>query len=326
LQDHALRDILSSFPSQRILIVGDVMLDEYIWGEVQRISPEAPVPIVEIRERTYVVGGAANVAANVVSLGGQVLLGGVVGQDHPAEQFRQILARSGVETEGVLTDAQRPTTVKTRIVAHNQQIVRVDCEQRLPLPVSLEDNLLHWMEGKLPEVAACILSDYAKGVISTQLAQRFIQAAQRVGKPVIVDPKGVDYSKYQGASIVTPNIHEAEEVAHCKIRTEADLLEVGRRLVQLLGGHALLITRGPAGMSLFRNGLQPLHFPSAACSVFDVTGAGDTVVGTLSLALAAAAPLDMAAYLANQAAGIVVGKVGTVTVTLEELRSNLNSR
>lgn len=314
-----LRMLTHRFADQTVLILGDVMLDEYVWGEVQRISPEAPVPVVELQRRTYMPGGAANVAANVVSLGGRALLGGVIGRDPAAAQLGEALRQRGIDSQGLVVDDVRPTTTKTRIVAHSQQLVRVDTEQRMPLRDELEDTLLRWAETRMAEVDACILSDYAKGVVSARLAEHFIHMARRAGRPVIVDPKGTDYAKYRCATALTPNVHEAAHAANREIAKDADLLEVGRVLSGRLGGSALLVTRGSQGMSLFLNRGQSVHIPAVARHVFDVTGAGDTVVSTLAMALAAGATLEQAARLANRAAGIVVGKLGTATVTREEL-------
>ena len=319
MKDRTLHDILAAFPGKRVLVVGDVMLDEYIWGEVRRISPEAPVPVVEVHRRTYAPGGAANTARNVVSLSGRALLAGVVGRDQQAEKLREALTRCGVDAEGLFVDDERPTTTKTRIVAYNQQIVRVDSEQRAPLRIELEDTLLRWVEKRLAEADACVLSDYDKGVVSPRLAECFIRLACEAGNPVIVDPKGTDYTKYRGATLVTPNVHEAERALNHEINGDSDLLEVGQRVLDILEGSALLITRGSQGMSLFLNGAEPTHVPAVARNVFDVTGAGDTVVSALALALAAGAAFEDAARLANLAASIVVGKVGTATVTRDEL-------
>ena len=319
MKDDTLLDILAKFPGKCVLIVGDVMLDEYIWGEVRRISPEAPVPVVEIHRRTYAPGGAANTATNVISLGGRALLVGVVGRDQQAGKLREALVRCGVDAGGLVVDDERPTTTKTRIVAHSQQVVRVDSEQQATLRVELENMLLQWTESRLPEAHACVLSDYDKGVVSPRLAERCIWLAREAGRPVIVDPKGTNYGKYRGATVVTPNVHEAERALNHEINGHSDLLEVGQRLLDILEGSALLITRGPQGMSLFLDGTEPMHIPAVARNVFDVTGAGDTVVSTLALALAAGATLQQAARLANLAASIVVGKVGTATVTRDEL-------
>jgi D-beta-D-heptose 7-phosphate kinase/D-beta-D-heptose 1-phosphate adenosyltransferase len=319
MKEKSLADSLAALSGKRVLIVGDVILDEYIWGEVRRISPEAPVPVVEIRRRTYVPGGAANAAANVVSLGGHALLGGVVGPDPPAHRLREALAQGRIEAEGLAVDGDRLTTTKTRIIAHSQQVVRIDSEQRKPLPAAIEEALLRWTAQHLPNVDACILSDYDKGVVSLALAQEFIRLARQAGKPVVVDPKGAHYAKYRGATVIKPNVHEVERFLKHEIRDDAELQQAGRHLTGLLEGAALLITRGSQGMSLFHEGNPAMHIPTVARNVFDVTGAGDTVIGALALSLAAGWTLPQAVHLANQAAGIVVGKIGTATVTQDEL-------
>jgi D-glycero-beta-D-manno-heptose-7-phosphate kinase len=321
MNERSLVELVALLPRQRILIIGDLMLDEYIWGEVRRVSPEAPVPVVEVRSRSDVPGGAANVAANVTSLGGVAMLGGVVGADAPGERLCAALRSHGLAAEGILSDDQRPTTIKTRIVAHQQQVVRLDCEQRAPLRSGLEDALLRWTEQQLPQVQGCILSDYGKGVITPRVAQQFIRQARSAGKPVVVDPKGADYVKYRGATVVKPNLHEALRVCKKDPDDAVRLLDVGRELLEILAGTAVLLTRGAEGLSLFCQGTPPMDIPSMARDVFDVTGAGDTVVSTLALALAAGAPLYQAADLANRAAGIVVGKIGTATVSWQELHA-----
>jgi D-beta-D-heptose 7-phosphate kinase/D-beta-D-heptose 1-phosphate adenosyltransferase len=318
-----LSQAIAAFPGKRILIVGDVILDEYLWGDVRRISPEAPVPVVEIRTRTFVPGGAANAAANIMSLAGRASLGGVLGRDHQAQQLVEALRRLGVDTDGLVADGDRLTTTKTRLLAHSQQVVRMDSEQRLPLSPPVENALLKWVDKHLPTAEACILSDYGKGVISDRVAQHLIRGTRQGGKPVIVDPKGTNYAKYRGATVVKPNIHEVQQVLREDIEDENSLLEASRRLLSLLDGTAVLLTRGSEGMALFRTGADPLHIAAVARRVFDVTGAGDTVVSTLAIALAAGAALEQAVELANLAAGIVVGKRGTATVTLEELRQEV---
>ncbi len=323
MTDHVLQDIVRSFSGVPVLVVGDVMLDEYIWGEVRRISPEAPVPIVEVQRRTYVPGGAANAAANVAGLGAQALLAGVIGPDAPGQQLGISLRELGVSPEGLVTDAGRTTTTKTRIIAHIQQVARIDAENRHPLSAAAEERLLRWVAGCLPHVRGCLLSDYAKGVLASHVTLRIIQLARAAGRPVVVDPKGTDYSKYRGATVVKPNLHETERVLKREIHGEKDLLESGAQLMTVLSGTSILITRGPDGMTLFQEGAQPLHIRSAAQNVFDVTGAGDTVASTLAVALAAGARLDEAAEIANRAAGIVVGKVGTTAVTRDELLAEL---
>jgi D-beta-D-heptose 7-phosphate kinase/D-beta-D-heptose 1-phosphate adenosyltransferase len=319
-------ELLRRFSGQRVLVVGDVMLDEYIWGDVGRISPEAPVPVVEMRRRTYAPGGAANAAANVVSLGGRARLGGVVGVDPAADQLRQALARHDVLCDGLVADPDRPTTSKTRVIAHSQQVVRVDCEQRSPPVESAERQLVAWASAVVPEVDACVLSDYGKGVVSPALATTVLDLARLAGKPVVVDPKGVEYAKYRRATLVKPNLQEVERVLRCEISADEELCEAGRQIVAMLEGAAVLVSRGARGMSLFRDGSPPVHIPSAARDVFDVTGAGDTVVSTLALALAAGIGLEQAADLANRAAGIAVSRVGTTAVTLADLIHGAQTR
>ena len=313
------RDVLACFPGKRILVVGDVMLDEYIWGSVRRISPEAPVPVVEVQRRTFVPGGAANTASNVQGLGGQAVLVSILGRDDAGAKTCDILRSRGVDVDGLLIDDRRPTTTKARVIAHNQQVVRVDQEQRTPVPPDVEEALLARFEQFLPTIDGCVLSDYAKGVVSARVARELIRMARRAGKPLVVDPKGTDYTKYCGATVVKPNLHEAGQALHCDLSDPDAIRQGGGRLVELLDGSAVLITRGPHGMSLFVGGREPLHIPAEAREVFDVTGAGDTVAGTLAMALAASAPLDLAARLAGWAAGVVVGKVGTAAIHLTEL-------
>ena len=310
---------LARLSGRSVLVVGDVMLDEYVWGNVRRISQEAPVPVVEMCRRTRAPGGAANAAANVIALGGKAVLGGVVGRDRQAEQLCESLVERGVETGGLVADDGRPTTTKTRIVAHGQQIVRVDHERPTPLSARVEDVLLQRTWECLQNVDACVLSDYDKGVVSARLARRLICMARRSGKPVVVDPKGTDYAKYRGATVITPNLHEAQRALSREASHDIDVPEAGRLLLDILPDTAVLITRGAQGMSLFSSGIPPVYVPTEARNVFDVTGAGDTVVGALALALAAELPLEQAVQLANRAAGIVVGKSGTATATLEDL-------
>jgi D-beta-D-heptose 7-phosphate kinase/D-beta-D-heptose 1-phosphate adenosyltransferase len=319
----SLPDLLAAFPGRGVLVLGDVMLDEFVWGDVRRISPEAPVPVVEVRRRSASPGGAANTAANVAALGGRPVIVSVVGQDHAASKLREVLAQSGTDSDGLCADPARATTTKSRIVAHNQQVVRFDVEERGPLSPALEEALLAAVHKHLPLAEACIISDYAKGVVTPRVAREVIRLARQAGRPVVVDPKGADYTKYHGATVVKPNLHEAERSAGVEITSEATLREAAGRLINLLGGSAVLITRGSEGMSLFRTGAAPLHVPAVVRQVFDVTGAGDTVAGTLAMSLAAGGSLEQAVELANRAASIVVGKVGTATATCDELGAEL---
>ena len=324
MKSETLEDIVASFDSKRILIVGDVMLDEYIWGGVSRISPEAPVPVVEIKNRTFAPGGAANVAANVASFLGRAFLGGVIGKDTQGTQLRETLVQMGIDTSGLFADVKRPTTTKTRVIAHHQQVVRIDLEHKTSLLPQLEDKLLQWIEKHSRNVAACIVSDYAKGVVSRRLSENLIRLFQAAKKPIVVDPKGTDYVKYKHATVVTPNVQEAVGVVGGEIDSPSGLLKVGRKLLNILEGSAVLITRGAEGMSLFQKGKVVLHVRAVPRHVFDVTGAGDTVVSVLGIALAAGVKLEWAAELANLAANIVVGKVGTATVTMRELLNGIS--
>jgi D-beta-D-heptose 7-phosphate kinase/D-beta-D-heptose 1-phosphate adenosyltransferase len=310
---------VTALTGKRVLVVGDVMLDEFVWGDTYRISPEAPVPVVRVGRRTFVPGGAGNVAANVVSLGGEAVLGGVVGADLPGDMLRQALREKGVGTEGLFVEAGRPTTTKTRILARGQQVVRVDTEEPAALPEALESEFSAWVAQALGRVDACVVSDYSKGLISEAVVQHVLTAARAAGVPVVVDPKGKVYARYRGATVVTPNLLETAEAAGVEIGGMDGLLGAAGLLQEVLGGGALLVTRGAEGMSLFEAGAEPVHIPAAAREVYDVTGAGDTVTSTLALALAAGLPLAVAARLANHAAGLVVGKVGTATITQDEL-------
>jgi rfaE bifunctional protein kinase chain/domain len=309
---------ISTLRGVTVLAVGDVMLDEYVWGVVQRISPEAPVPIVEIRHRTYAAGGAANVAAGVIALGGRTFLQGVVGDDPAASALRDALEVAGVDTGDLVLDRSRPTTTKTRVIAHSQQVVRTDHEVSDPLPTVVEELLLDRVYDRIGQADAVVLSDYRKGVVSETVARRVIDAAVASGKPVVVDPKGLDYTKYRGATVITPNANDAGQAANVHIEGDQDLLEAANRLSAACDGAALLVTRGAAGMTLF-SGAGRLDVPTRARDVYDVTGAGDTVVAMLAVALGRDRTLEQAVALANATAGIVVGKVGTSTVTLEEL-------
>jgi D-beta-D-heptose 7-phosphate kinase/D-beta-D-heptose 1-phosphate adenosyltransferase len=304
---------------QRVLVLGDVMLDEFLWGKVARISPEAPVPVVEIQRESFHVGGAGNVARNVRALHGQAVLAGVIGEDHAARRIRAELREAGVEDSLVSSDSARPTTVKTRIIAHHQQVCRADRESADDIPAELEAELVARVTSALPGCRALILSDYQKGVVTRRVMKAVLATARRRKLAVFVDPKVRHFSLYRRVAVITPNQAEAEQATGVRIRSEADLLAAGARVLKLLRCEAALITRGEHGMSLFEQGRRPVHIPTAAREVFDVTGAGDTVIATLALACAAGARLPEAAALANYAAGVVVGKLGTATATPEEV-------
>ena len=319
-------NIVDAFAGKHILVVGDLMLDEYLIGEVRRISPEAPVPVVDITHRAHAPGGASNVAANIASLGGHPILLGVVGQDENAGCLRAVLTSQNVGTDAIITASDRPTTTKTRIISGQQQIVRIDREVRKLVSGDLAEQVLATFTAALETADACILSDYAKGLLTPSICHQMVVCARKRGKTVVVDPKGTDFSKYAGCTVMTPNLHEAGIAANVSIQSDADLCVAADRLCAILGTDtALLVTRGADGMTLFRNGQSVIHVAALAHEVFDVTGAGDTVSSTLTLALACNAFMNEAILLSNLAASIAVQKIGTATVSTEELREALQS-
>jgi D-beta-D-heptose 7-phosphate kinase/D-beta-D-heptose 1-phosphate adenosyltransferase len=313
------RTLLKKMTDQRVLVLGDVMLDEFLWGKVVRISPEAPVPVVEVTRQSFHLGGAGNVACNVRSLGGAAVLAGIVGEDAAARKVQEELVAHGIEACLALSDNGRPTTVKTRIIAHHQQVVRADREQSDDIPDALEALLIERVKRVLPSCRAIILSDYQKGVVTPRVMKTVIGLARRKRIPVLVDPKVRHFALYRRVAVVTPNQFEAEQATGIKIRATADLHAAGARILDTLDCDAALVTRGEHGMSLFQRNKRAVHIPTAAREVFDVTGAGDTVIATLGLALAAGARLDEAARLANYAAGVVVAKLGTATASPDEV-------
>ncbi len=310
--------VVARLQGHRVLVVGDLMVDEYLRGEVHRISPEAPVPVLEVRETERRLGGAANTAANIQRLGGVATVLGVVGDDPTAAGLRTGLAHAGVAIRACVVPG-RPTTRKTRLVAQGQQIVRVDEEVRTSIAGEALAELLAAIDELAAGTAAIVVSDYAKGVITPAVAQAAIAAGRRHGVPVVVDPKQRDFAVYRGATVITPNLGELERAAGAGTATAAELAAAVARVAPLLDGAALLVTRGADGMTLYRDG-QPVHHVAAtAREVYDVTGAGDTVVATLALALAAGQSLEDAMGLASAGAGVVVSKRGPSTVTPDEL-------
>ncbi len=311
--------LLDGANGEAIAVVGDVMLDKFVWGRVSRISPEAPVPVVEIADETYHLGGAANVAANLLTLGARPVLVGVVGEDDAGHELRSALAAQNLADDHLLGDASRPTTVKTRIIAHSQQVVRADRESTADLTGASEARFLERLGQALEGAKAVVLSDYAKGALTPAIIERTIALAEKRSVPVLVDPKLRRYQNFRGVRLVTPNLLEAERVTGRSVEDDTELGEVARLILDELSCDAVLVTRGEQGMSLFERAAEPLHIPATAREVFDVTGAGDTVVAAAALSLAAGTSLPQAAIVANMAAGIVVGKLGTATVRAEEL-------
>lgn len=314
-----LRPLVDRLRGSRVLVIGDLMLDEYLRGEVSRISPEAPVPVLEVRTHEARLGGAANAAANIQALGGTTYLVGVVGKDETAKTLGERLATHGIINTSI-PDADRPTSKKTRLVAQQQQIVRVDQEQRRPITGAVAESVKHAISSRVRDSQAVVISDYAKGVVTPEIARHAIEVAGAAKIPVVVDPKQRDFTVYRGATVITPNLHELEAAS------PSDAFEIDAavaRLLPVLDGAALLVTRSADGMTLFRPGRPEFHVPAAAKEVFDVTGAGDTVVATLALALAAGIDVERSIELASVAAGISVSKRGTSTVSPAELAAAL---
>lgn len=314
-----LTELTSGFGDAKVLILGDIMLDEYMYGSVDRISPEAPVPVVDIASSKILLGGAANVAANICSLGGEALLLGTVGQDEAATKLSQLLKSRNISDDLLVTDLTRRTTIKTRIIAHSQQIVRADREDRHEVNLNVEREIIHRFLSVIDDVQAVILSDYGKGVITQSLLEKIMSVCLERDMFVAVDPKETHFNNYQKVSLITPNHHEASFAYGQRILSEKDLLEVGKGLLKRLQAKSILITRGPDGMSLFTEDSEPTHIPTFAKKVYDVTGAGDTVIAAFVVATCSGADLVESAVVANAGAGITVGEIGTATVTTELL-------
>lgn len=315
------REIIENFSQAKVLVVGDIMIDHFIWGKVSRISPEAPVPIVDVRKENLMLGGCANVIHNIYAMGGNVSGAGIVGADDMGKKLFDEFRKKRIDAGGIVVEANRPTTLKTRVVAHGQQVVRFDRESKHPAEAESIDKIISYVKTACNNVGVIILSDYSKGVVTKTLLdgiRRFIAGRNII---VCVDPKQDDFSLYRDFDVVTPNHYEAERAVGIEIKNESDLRRVGTILLDRYAFKAVLITRGEEGISLFERGSKVVHtpFPAEAKEVFDVTGAGDTMIGAFALCLAAGANFKEAAILANHAAGIAVGKVGTATVSREEL-------
>lgn len=314
---------LPRFRDARVLVVGDLIVDEFIWGSVDRISPEAPVPVVRVTNRSLRWGGAANVANNLRAMGARVMLAGAVGNDEAGRWLLRDLRRKGLSTDGIQRDSGRASTLKTRIIAHNQQVVRIDREVLAALPEDQAERLRHYVRTNAAHVDALIVSDYGKGVVDDGLMEEVRAAVRSHGLIACVDPKVSPFSIYRGVTAVTPNHREAARAAEPHVKAGASLEEIGRSLLRELDCRMLLITRGEEGMSLFLDGDHHVHIPTVAREVYDVTGAGDTVISLFTLGLCVGAPATDAALLANLAAGIVVGEVGTATVSHRRLERTL---
>ncbi len=318
-------EIMEQFPQAKVLVVGDIMVDHFIRGRVARISPEAPVPVVDVHSDHLLLGGAANVMNNIHAMEGRVFGVGVIGGDETGQRLLRELADKDIATAGIVVEERRPTTLKTRIVAHGQQVVRFDRESRTPVGQETIAKMIAYMETLREELGAVVISDYSKGVITVPLLQGIRRVFAGTGVVVCIDPKKTDFNLYRGFDIVTPNHHEAARAVGFEITDRASLVRAGRELINKYGFKALLITRGEEGMSLFEGdgSIRHTEFPAEAREVFDVTGAGDTAIGVFALAMASGATFREAAFMANRAAGIAVGKVGTATVTRKELKRTI---
>jgi D-beta-D-heptose 7-phosphate kinase/D-beta-D-heptose 1-phosphate adenosyltransferase len=312
-------EILRRLRERNVVVLGDVMLDEFVWGDVTRISPEAPVPVVDVRRESVHLGGAANVLANLIALGARGSVVGVVGNDNAGERLRNGLRELGTDAgDNLIVDEVRPSTIKTRIIAHSQLVVRADRESRTPVNSQIEEQIVARLKAALREADAFVVSDYDKGVVTPRILGEILPFAyERV--PVLIDPKLRNFSFYRPATLVTPNHHEALRMSDSEDHSDDGSHHAASVIRKKLGCDAVLITRGDRGMMLLEGDGEPVYVKTAAREVYDVTGAGDTVIAALAAALAAGTSMIEAATLANHAAGIVVGKVGTATATADEL-------
>ena len=313
------RLIIRRFKDKKVMVLGDLMLDKYIWGDVSRISPEAPVPVVAVRKDTSCLGGAGNVAHNLSSLGAKPFLVGVVGDDGEGRWIKRQLP----ESRGVFLDKKRPTTVKTRIIAHHQQVVRVDFEKRSPISETLRQRIVKFLREEQGD--GLLISDYNKGIVNPELVGPVLADARSRGIPVFVDPKVENFRLFSPVTLLTPNHIEAEKIVGHECRTDAQVERAGFEILSLISSRYLFLKRGEQGMTAFEKDRPPIHIPTIAKEVFDVTGAGDTVIAVAALALLGGATIREAAVISNAAAGLVVGKIGTATASPGELLAALEA-
>lgn len=309
-------NIIDNFKGKKIGVIGDLILDQFIWGDVERISPEAPVPVVFVQRESFVPGGAGNTANNITALGGETFIVGLIGKDIAGQKLEKEFQKRGINTQGILRNKQKLTIQKIRVIARGQQMIRIDKENDSYIDNQIEKKIINFITTHIKDWDAIVISDYAKGFVTKNLARAVIQLARKYKKPVIGDTKPKHASYFKNVTILMPNHKEAVEIAGVE-----DLKKAGKRIQKKLKCN-VLITQGADGMTLFKDN-KIKHFPARAKEVFDVSGAGDTVVGAFALAQTAGADLETATVIANETAGIVVGKVGTATVSLEELKKNL---
>jgi rfaE bifunctional protein kinase chain/domain len=319
--DQLLDALLNRFTQSRVLVIGDSMLDQYIWGNVTRFSPEAAVPIIKINKTTYSPGGAANVVANILSLQGKAYFTTVVGDDAEGQKLQEWCVQNQLDLEGIYLDTQRPTTLKSRIFARHRQYMRLDRENCQEIDHKIEQRILRYVRERIGNTDVVLFSDYAKGLVTPNLLASVIELAKRDGIPVIVDPKGSDFTCYKGVTLITPNWQEA--LAAIAKSPETSIQRVGKQLLDMTNCEWVLITQGAEGMSLFNRDGFSEHLPAVAKEVHDVTGAGDTVVSSIALCMASQFAMFDCIKIANLAAGIVVNKMGTSVVTIEEISKNI---
>lgn len=319
ISSHSLQQSVAAISGKRIAVLGDYMLDRYLWGTVSRISPEAPVPVVELERETDHLGGAANVANNLAALGAITFPLGVIGADANGERLVQLMRENGFHALGMIVDAGRPTTIKTRIIAHSQHLVRTDRESREHIAAHVQTAILQQLRELLPSLHALIIEDYNKGVLAQPFLDEVLELARQHHCPVTVDPKFKHFLEYRGVAVFKPNRKETEDVLGLKLRTREEIVQAGKLLLEKLQAENVLITLGAEGMALLQRDGQVYFTPTRARQVADVSGAGDTVIATLTAALAAGADITVAATLANIAAGVVVAQVGAVPITKQKL-------
>lgn len=325
-KNEELKEYINIFPKTRVLVVGDLILDEYIWGDVSRISPEAPVPIVEIIKDEKRLGGAANVVHNIVSLKGQAVLCGVIGDDAYGREFIKNIKGLGLKTDGIIKDPARCTSIKTRVLGHNQQMMRIDRERKKAIDNNTTQKILTFLKDNIGHANAVIIADYGKGVITPSLMKGVRDLTANTDIIIGVDPKPDNFDYYHGIDVITPNHNEAEAFCRFKINDEESLIKAGNKMLDELDCRSVLITQGKDGMTLFEKGNEPCHITTVARNVFDVSGAGDTVIATFCLGLASGMDFISSALISNTAAGIVVGEVGTSVVKVDELKKAVNGR
>ncbi len=319
--------IIDKFKHCNIAILGDIMLDMFCWGKVERISPEAPVPIVHVNEETFKMGGAANVANNIAAMGGNAYIFGIIGDDGNGRKMLELLTKSGIETDGIIADSGRQTSIKIRVLGRNQQMLRIDKEDIQPIDYERQKIFLERLIKMSDKLDGIIISDYAKGMVSKDLLDEIVKKFRKAGKFINIDPKVKNFEIYQKATLITPNASEAAAALGLeRFSSEEELLKGGDTLRKQHSLDMLLITRSEKGMSLFRKSAPPITIPTEAINVYDVTGAGDTVISTFSLAMAANATPEQAAEISNLAAGVVVGKVGTAFATTDEILAHFDKR